>query len=287
MKIQLVPILMGFLLGAACVHAHENPETFQYAEADGVDPKHLSLDVYKPPSPGGGQTLIYVHGGGWRGGDKANVGKKAQYFTEKGWLFISANYRLLPHGKHPANAQDVAQAVAWVHGHAKDHGGDPNRIFLMGHSAGAHLVSLVATNSELLQKAGKDLSIIKGVISLDTNTYDIPRLMRSKASRFYSQVFGTNQTLWKDAAPYHHVAKDKDIPPFFIAYSRGTTPKLDPARPLQANAFGGRLRNSGIPTKVFKAIDRNHGEISQRFGDPADNVTLNAYEFLVLKESWN
>jgi len=72
-----------------------------------------ALDVYTPADRGAGPTpvMVYVHGGGWKGGDKARVGSKAEYFTGRGWAFVSVNYRLLPAGRHPANVNDVAAAA--------------------------------------------------------------------------------------------------------------------------------------------------------------------------------
>lgn len=102
------------------------------------------------------------------------MGKKAELFTGQGWLFISANYRLVPEGKHPNNVQDVASAIAWAHEHAAEHGGDPARVFIMGHSAGCHLVALVATDHRRLEQAGGSLDIVKGVVALDTHAYNLP-----------------------------------------------------------------------------------------------------------------
>ena len=99
--------------------------------------------------------MVYVHGGGWKRGDKSRVGEKVEFFTGRGWVFVSVNYRLLPEGAHPANVNDVARALAWVHDHATDYGGDPDRLFLMGHSAGAHLAALVATSEGASPRGGE------------------------------------------------------------------------------------------------------------------------------------
>ena len=119
------------------------------------------LDVYALNDAKRAPVMVYVHGGGWRRGDKSAVGRKAQFFTGLGWVLVSTNYRLLPEGKHPTNVQDVAQALAWVHDHVAEHGGDPERIFLMGHSAGAHLAALVATDERHLKAAGKTLALLR------------------------------------------------------------------------------------------------------------------------------
>lgn len=129
--------------------------------------------------------MIFVHGGGWRRGDKSAVVRKAAFFTGDGWLFVSVNYRLVPEGRHPTNVQDVANALAWVHNHSAEVGGDPDAICLMGHSAGAHLASLVATDERYLENAGHSLGILNGVIALDTQAGPLlnvfaPRVFRPR-----------------------------------------------------------------------------------------------------------
>ncbi|NQT13104.1 MAG: carboxylesterase family protein [Planctomycetes bacterium] len=245
-----------------------------YAQIEGIDPKLLSLDVYtakdaerRRPGP----VMVYVHGGGWQRGDKAAVGRKAEFFTGEGWVLVSVNYRLLPEGKHPSNADDVAAALAWVHEHVAEYGGDARRIFLMGHSAGCHLVSLVATNGRHLEKADKSLDLVRGVVALDTQAYDIPKLVQGRLSpALYVDVFGEDVQTQRDASPIHHVANDKGIPPFLICYSSGMGARRNPNRSAQAEAFAVALKAAGIEAEVVDASDRNHGQINQRFGDPED-----------------
>ena len=224
--------------------------------------------------------MVYIHGGGWQRGDKRVVGRKASFFTGLGWVFVSVNYRLLPEGKHPANVEDVARAIAWAHDHITEYDGDPERLFLMGHSPGAHLAALVATDGRRLGDAGKSLAVLKGVIPLDTNTYDLPSLMRSRGASFYGQVFGEDPAVWRDASPLTHIAADGGIPPFLVCYSRGMRANSNPARRTQAEAFGTALRAAGVPAEVVDASDRDHGEINAWFGDPDDSVTQKALAFL-------
>ena len=118
----------------------------------------------------------------------------------------------------------VAKAIAWTHGHVAKYGGDPNRIFVMGHSAGAHLAALIASDHRRLKAEGKPLSIIKGAVCLDTGGYDLPRMINyvgvSKGERRKLEIaFGASEKNWKDASPRHHVAPKKDIPPMLIFYT--------------------------------------------------------------------
>jgi len=140
-----------------------------YATIPGVNPNLLSLDVYAPATGQNHPVIVMVHGGGWQRGDKANANiatNKYRHFTQAGYVFVSINYRLSPAVKHPAHVQDVAKALAWVAKNINRYSGNPARIYLMGHSAGAHLAALVATDQRYLEAAGENLQLLKGVILL-------------------------------------------------------------------------------------------------------------------------
>ncbi|OPZ20841.1 MAG: Carboxylesterase NlhH [candidate division BRC1 bacterium ADurb.BinA364] len=246
-----------------------------YASIGGLDANSTSLDIYAPPGARGLPVLAYVHGGSWSGGDKRSAGSKAGFFTRAGFVFASLNYRLLPEGRHPNNALDVARAAAWLHDHAAEYGGDPERLFLMGHSAGAHLAALVATNERFLRDAGKDLSILKGVIALDTNAYDIATLVENqRRGNLFREVFGADPATLRDASPTAQAAPGKGIPPFLIFHT------YSPTRGPQAQAFAEALRRAGTSAEVFPATEENHGEINMTFGTPGDPQTEKTMRFM-------
>ncbi len=144
----------------------------RYANAQNVDPNSQALDIYTLDLPlTNAPVMMYVHGGGGDRGDKAlsfDLGEKPAYFLAKeGFVFVSVNYRLGKDGGFPSAHQDVADAVAWVHNNIASFGGNPNQIFLSGHSFGAGVVVQVGTNGMFLKNAGKDLSVLKGVIVID------------------------------------------------------------------------------------------------------------------------
>jgi arylformamidase len=273
----------GLLLAASLRGQMTVAREMPYAEAPGVPGSAQSLDLYAPRDARGAPALVYVHGGSWSIGDKRAVGVKPGFFTASGWIFVSINYRLLPEGRHPANVQDVARAIAWVHSHVSQYGGDPDKMFLMGHSAGAHLIALAAVDGRRLREAGKDIQIVKGVIPLDTNAYDLPAVMETGRA-FFDRIFGDDPRAWRDASPYHHVSPGKGIPPFLIFYTRGMGAPEEKEEGLlhsrHANAFGGALRRADVPAEVIDATDRTHVEINQWFGRKGDHVTAKAMQFL-------
>ena len=245
----------------------------RYATMDGVEAKSHSLDVYAPKDAKNAPVLIFIHGGGWRNGDKSNPGvgsQPAAHFCAQGFVFVSINYRLTPAGKHPANIQDVAKAVAWVHNHIAEHGGDPAQISIMGHSAGAHLTALVAADDRWLKAEGKSLAILKRAVLLDTAAYDIPRFIKEFASdrqgagmkSLYVSAFGDTESAWCDASPQAHIAPGKHIPPMlmFFTGSRMAANTLAPA-------FAEALTKAGAPSRAVDTITLTHGEIGMKAAD--------------------
>ncbi|MFZ5831389.1 MAG: alpha/beta hydrolase fold domain-containing protein [Planctomycetota bacterium] len=249
----------------------------RYKEDAGVEVARQSLDIYAPENAKDLPVMVYVHGGGWRKGDKQAVAEKPTFFAGRGFVFVSINYRLLPKGQHPANVEDVAAALAWLHDHVAEYGGDPTRMFLMGHSAGAHLVALVGTDDRRLKAFGKDLSILKGVIPNDTQAYDVPRVVRDGGGTFYPQVFGKDTEVWRDASPLTHVAKGKSIPPFLIIHNMVDSGE---SRAAQAKAFAEALESAGSRATVVAVPDRTHGELNQWLGRPDERTTQEMVKFL-------
>lgn len=249
-----------------------------YAEIAGADRRLTSLDIYAPRKGKNHPVVVWIHGGGWAIGDKGWVGHKPGLFTGEGYLLVSINYRLAPAVTHPTYVQDVAAAIAWVHRHIKEYGGNPDCILLIGHSAGAHLAALVATDERRLREAGSGLGVLKGVVLVDGAGYDIPGQMRlvkdTWLGSLYRSAFGTDPTVWEDASPIRHVAKGKGIPPFLILYSGGRL-----AAGMQASALADALRTADVQAEVAGAPDKNHMTIDRDIGAPKDKPTERIVEF--------
>jgi acetyl esterase/lipase len=183
-----------------------------YLEVSGVDLTLLSLDVGIPAGDVPAPVLIYVHGGGWTSGDKSNVFLKGDYFTSRGWVFVSVNYRLSPlpfeidnldRIKYPVHTNDVASAVAFVLDHVDDYGGDSDRVSLLGHSTGAHIVSQIAADPDYLNRVGYDPSMLRCVCSNDIAAYDVPAWLASDDANadLYYNAFGLDTATWIQASP--------------------------------------------------------------------------------------
>lgn len=135
------------------------------------------LDLYLPAQkPAAAPVLIFLHGGGFREGDRAHYGYVARPFAARGIVTVVASYRLTPDGfTYPAQVEDSRRLVAWVHRHIREHGGDPNRIYVSGHSAGAILAASVAMKTDWTATLQLPKDVIKGAIPVSA-TYDLRTL---------------------------------------------------------------------------------------------------------------
>lgn len=213
------------------------------------------LDVYAPEHPRNAPMILMVHGGAWRIGDKEGRGvveNKVEHWVSKGFVFVSVNYRLLPEADALAQARDIANALDYAHKHAKDWGADPRNILLMGHSAGAHLVALVAASHK---------PDFRGAVILDSAALDVVDVMSRRHFGFYDDAFGSDPERWRAASPYHQLAKGQ--PPFLLVCS---TRRAESCR--QANAFAQKARSLGIRATVLEE-DLSHLAINRELGDRA------------------
>jgi arylformamidase len=239
------------------------------ASLPGVDPSRVSLDVYQPTvDPGCPPTpmVLWVHGGGWRRGDKRNaLDDKIQLAQEQGWSLLSVNYRLTPEVAYPVFNDDVAAAVGWAHEHAAEIHTDPARLALLGHSSGAAIVSAVGTDESHLRASGRSLGDVDCVVSLDTEGYDVFEQGQAGTDG-YAEAFGSDPSRWRDASPIDHVAPDKDIPRFLVV-TRGAA-----ARRAQAQRFVDALDEAGVLTELVNANPLDHEGVDDAVGAAGDTV---------------
>ncbi len=137
-----------------------------YGSAETESDPRQSLDIYRPATAGPHPVLIFFHGGSWKDGGRPGYAFFGRNLANKGFVTVIADYRKSPAHRFPAFVEDAAKAIAWVHDHAGEYGGDPGKLFLSGHSAGAHIAMLATLDRQWLGREGKDTAIIKGMIGL-------------------------------------------------------------------------------------------------------------------------
>ncbi len=273
MRFALTPLL--FLVAVPAVGAEMKVHRdLPYTASS--DP-HQTLDLYAPKDGQNCPIAVWIHGGGWRQGDKEPMQHKPQALVDRGFVLASINYRFFPAVTIHQMMADVAKAIRYVHDHAPEHGGNPNAIYVMGHSAGAHLAALVATDERYLKAEGLSLAILKGCVPVDVAAYDIPQRMIDypKNTGNFLAVFGKTAAEQRDVSPLHHVARGKHIPPFLILYvSDRPEPKS------QSLLFGKSLEAAGITATVVAAEGKTHGTINSELGLPDDKPTQALDKFL-------
>ncbi len=253
-------------------HAAERPEMKGAVEmAYGGDPLQR-LDFWRPREAGS-PLVVFVHGGGWKEGDKrGSVGVKALHYLDRGYGFASVNYRLVPAATVEQQAADVAASLAFLVKRADELGIDRSRIVLMGHSAGAHLAALVGTDMSYLQKAGLGTGALRGVIPVDGACYDVPNQITTAGAMMngiYDEAFGTDKARQLSLSPIHHAAA-ANVSDFLILHVR----RMDGR--TQSQALGKALNEAGSRAEVrgFEGSGmEGHLEINRRMGDPSYPAT--------------
>lgn len=250
--------------------------------------KRHVLDIYTPQEPAdrGLPVMFWIHGGGWQAGDKSDVALKPKALTERGYIFVSTNYRLLPEVGMDELMGDVARSLGWVHGNIARYGGDPARIFVGGHSAGAQAAALICVDDRYLKKEGVPFDVLKGCVPVDGDTYDIPKIIMTAEHRQtiyggkmftfgHRQKFGNDPEKHADFSAVTHVAKDKGIPPFLLLYFSG-----NPDTRAQAQRLESVLKAAEIPAASYGKRDSNHSRLNNDLGKPDDPATREFYKFL-------
>ncbi len=252
--------------------------------AYGEDPAQR-LDIQVPEGEGPRPLVVYVHGGGWRRGGRDEVHGMPEMFADAGIAFASVDYRLSPplsdtpapgRLRHPNHVRDVARALAWLHGHAEDLCVDPAAITVMGHSAGAHLATLVSVDPSHMRAAGASVADLRCAISLDSEGYDIPRELAETTDeeqrRKYINAFGDEVATQEDGSPLHHVEDAAEIPRFLVVHRETMGQGM-------GHEFLEALADAGFEAEGYLADHLTHAGLKTELGKD-EALTGRVLEFL-------
>lgn len=293
----VVNVVLVCLLASACASeaadstSSTTSTTACPARVDLVDEPYVgggdplqALDLYQPPDAGCEPVplVVWVHGGGWTIGDKANgMRSKVPLWHDAGWAVASLNYRLTdltdPDGERllaPAHNEDVAAAVGWLVEHATELGIDPSRLALLGHSAGAGIAAALASDPTYLGAVGLEPDDLTCVAALDTEGFDIELVVDGGAptqTNLYQLVFGEDRRRWDELSPVTHLG-EAAVPDLFLV-RRG-----EPGRRAQVDAFAEAAEAADATVTVVDLPGFTHPDVSGRIGDPADDVLTPALQ---------
>ena len=290
----------------------ERVADIEYSTEPADEPWRHRLDVYLPKGVKDFPVVVFVHGGAWMIGDNRCCGLYSsigEFFASHGIAAVLPNYRLSPGAKHPDHIRDVARAYAWTATNIAAYGGRPDRLFLVGHSAGGHLVTLLATDERYLKAVGRSSSEIQGVIAL-SGVYHIPagkvdvQLGGTDPASFrwdevapfrvdsgvgptalagsgiplqvnvYGPVFGNDPETRADASPINHLRRG--LPPFLLFSAERDLPTLA----AMADEFHQALHAQGCDARLLHADGRNHNSIMFMASEPGDPVGRAMLDFI-------
>lgn len=227
--------------------------------AYGTDPSQV-LDLYVPDK-GPTRLLVFVHGGAWQGGSRHEFDAVCRRLQKEGRAVATVDYRLSPAVRHPAHAEDVAHALAWLRAHAKEHNIIPSEIVAIGHSAGAHILATIATDPKLFALAQP-----AGFVGLE-GIYDVPQLAKrwpKYPDWFLKKAFGPDPKGWPT------LGKLATKAPWLLVHSKGDE-LVDMG---QTDAFAAHLRKEGaLGVEVVRPDGKTHDGVVQGLAAQDDEVT--------------
>ncbi len=265
-----------------------------YARPAGSDPALTSLDIYPSAGPYPAPTLIFVHGGGWKVGDKSNIEmvEFVDRLHEAGWSMVAINTRLVQddrsRGTTPADmTTDVAKAIRWVWDRAEQYGVDRARIVLLGYSSGAHLVALVGTDPKYLGREELAPSDLYGILPLDVSAYDVPRAVEKAcelnscfSARNLPDIFGSDIEDQIEQSPVTHIRAGATYPPFQII-SAGIKDRNPQTMTLdQSQVLLGALQGVGATAAHHHEPDLDHTQLMGEMSTSGTDLNEVVFNFL-------
>ncbi len=214
-----------------------------------------TLDVYRPDTARRAPVIVFLYGGSWQGGSKSTYSFLAGALARKGYVTVVPDYRVYPAVRFPGFLEDSAKAVRWARDNAAKFGGDPDTIYLMGHSAGAYNAAMLAFDGRWLKAVGLSPRRIAGFIGL-AGPYDFLPLKDGTLAA----IFGGNNR--PETQPINYVSRG--APPSLLA-----TGTLDTTvEPANSSRLAARLRAAGNDVTVRRYAATGHVTILGGFGTP-------------------
>jgi len=238
-----------------------------YREGAEEDSGKHKLDVYGRKGETNAPVLFFIHGGSWRSGDRSSYGVLGNRYSKAGFVTVVPSYRLAPKHPHPAQIEDVAAAFAWTVRHVSEYGGDTNRIYVAGHSAGGHLVSLLSLDEHYLASYQLSPKNIRGVLAL-SGVYNLT-LGESQES-----VFGRDPKSRRDASPLFHIKAG--APPFLVTFCQWDYFSL----PAMARQFHNALQKAGVKSELVFIPRESHISEIVNVSREDDPTVLAALKFM-------
>ena len=235
---------------------------------DAYEKERCKLDLYLPSAKIGFATLVWFHGGGLEIGNKTDVNAMARSLARAGVAVVCPEYRLSPRAKYPTYVQDAAAAFAWTQAHIHTYGGDPNALFIGGHSAGGWLALMVGLDAHYLAAVHSDLSNIAGIISVSGQTMTHFTVRKERG-------IGRSTITADEAAPIYYARKD--TAPILMLYADHDMS----ARAEEDAYFVAVMKGAGNEHVTGQLIsDRTHTSIAAHLVDKADPARLVLLEFI-------
>lgn len=235
-------------------------EDVQYCEGVAREPRRNRLDLYVPRAVDAPPLVMFVHGGAWTGGNKEFGAPLAHALAQHGIACACINTQLYPFAPPAAMVADCGRALAWLHTHAREHGYDGDRLFVMGHSSGGQLVAWLALDDERLAEAGVPRACLRGAIAL-SGVYEL----RARHP-VLEKVFGRDPAVRRDGSPLVHASAGD--PPMRLVWGEHDMAGLS----LCGRMLRDRLRDAGVPVIAEELAGRDHVDYVFALSDPADPV---------------
>ncbi len=219
------------------------------------------LDIYQPSKSTDNAVVIFIHGGYWDEGDKDIYGFLGRNFAQKDIVTVIPNYTLSPYGNYDTMAKEVVAAIQWSADNISTYNGDPDNIYLMGHSAGGHLIALATTNPKYLE----EINLVKGVILNDSAGLDMYSYLQqyppTAAHHHYTDTWTTDASNWKDASPIYFLSEQ--TPPYLIYVGTKSYPSI-----INSNKDFLEVLKTYQPDAKINFLDKKHVPMMRQFVYP-------------------